>query len=177
MQLSSTKRSHNIGCWTRRAHMRSKNWRSMTKFDAISLPACGIRRPTARIAKEMLSALPRAERVAAYSAQLSNVRSALEWSFGSHGNDEIATRLAVASTQLFMELSLLIECQVWAERAIARLGDQHKNPAGEMEIYASYCPLAMMHTEGQQSARSLELFPGRWTLRSCRRILPTSSGF
>src|ERR1700690_3991426 len=75
----------------------------------------------------MLSAQPRAERVAAYSWQLSNVRSALEWSFGSHGNDEIATRLVVASTRLFIELALLIEWQAWAERAIARLGDQHKN--------------------------------------------------
>jgi predicted ATPase/DNA-binding winged helix-turn-helix (wHTH) protein len=77
--------------------------------------------------KEMLSARPRAERVAAYSRQIGNVRSALEWSFGSHGNDEIATRLAAASTRLFMELALLIEWQAWAERAIARLGDQHKN--------------------------------------------------
>src|SRR6266699_2787017 len=77
--------------------------------------------------KEMLSAQPRVERVAACSWQLSNVRSALEWSFGSHGNDEIATRLAAASTQLFIELALLIEWQAWAEQAIARLGDQHKN--------------------------------------------------
>jgi predicted ATPase/DNA-binding winged helix-turn-helix (wHTH) protein len=76
---------------------------------------------------EMLSAQPRAERVAAYSWQLGNVRSALEWSFGSHGNDEVATRLAAASTRLFMELALLIEWQAWAEQAIARLGDQHKN--------------------------------------------------
>jgi hypothetical protein len=63
----------------------------------------------------MLSALPRVDRVAAYSRQLSNVRSALEWSFGSHGNDEIATRFAAASRQLFMELGLLIEWQAWAE--------------------------------------------------------------
>jgi predicted ATPase/DNA-binding winged helix-turn-helix (wHTH) protein len=97
--------------------------------------------------KDMLSALPRAERVAAYSWQLSNVRSALEWSFGSHGNDEIATRVAAASTQLFLELSLLIDCRLWAERAIPRLGDQYKNSAREMEIYSSLS-LALMHTEG-----------------------------
>jgi predicted ATPase/DNA-binding winged helix-turn-helix (wHTH) protein len=77
--------------------------------------------------KEMLSAQPRAERVAAFSRQLSNVRSALEWSFGSHGNDEIATRLAVTSTQLFVELALLIEWQAWAEQAISRLRDQPSN--------------------------------------------------
>ena len=117
------------------------------EFDAISLRHAEFVTQQLESQKEMLSALPRAERVAAYSRQLSNVRSALEWSFGSHGNDEIATRLAAASTQLFMELSLLIEYQGWAEQAITRLGDQHKNSRREIEIYASL-PLALMHTEG-----------------------------
>jgi predicted ATPase/DNA-binding winged helix-turn-helix (wHTH) protein len=95
---------------------------------------------------EVLSALPKEERVAVYSRQLSNIRSALEWSFGSHGNHEIATRLAAASTQLFMELSLLVEWQSWAEQAIARLEDQHKNAHDEMEVYAS--PPALMNVDG-----------------------------
>ena len=77
--------------------------------------------------KEMLPTLPRTERVASYSWQLSNVRSALEWSFGSQCNEEIATRLAIASTGLFIELGLLIEWQGWAAQAITRLGDQNKN--------------------------------------------------
>jgi predicted ATPase/DNA-binding winged helix-turn-helix (wHTH) protein len=83
----------------------------------------------------------------AHSSQLGNIRAALEWSFGPSGDDEIATRLAAASTQRFLELSLLIECRVWAERAIARLGDQHKNSRREMEISTSLS-LALMHTEG-----------------------------
>jgi predicted ATPase/DNA-binding winged helix-turn-helix (wHTH) protein len=91
-----------------------------------------------------------------HSDQLGNIRAALEWSFGPQGNDEIATRLAAASTQLFLELSLLIECRIWAERAIARLGDQHKNSRREMEIYASLS-LALMHTEGS-SQRVREVF-------------------
>src|SRR5229473_1522255 len=81
------------------------------------------------------------------SSQLGNIRAALEWSFGPNGDDEIATRLAAASTQLFLELSLLIECRVWTERAIARLGDQQKNSRREMEIYASLS-LALMQSEG-----------------------------
>jgi predicted ATPase len=97
--------------------------------------------------KDTLSALPSAEGVAAYSWQLSNVRSALEWSFGAHGNDEIATRLAAASTQLFLELSLLIECQVWAERAITRLGDQRKDSRRDLEISTSLS-FALLHSEG-----------------------------
>jgi predicted ATPase/DNA-binding winged helix-turn-helix (wHTH) protein len=82
-----------------------------------------------------------------YYSQLGNIRAALEWSFGPHGDDEIATRLAAASTQLFLELSLLIECRVWAERAIVRLGKQHQNSRREMEIYASLS-VALMHSEG-----------------------------
>ena len=97
--------------------------------------------------KEVLATQARAERVAFYSSQLGNVRAALEWSFGPRGDDEIATRLAAASTQLFLELSLMIECQLWAERAIVRLGDRHKNSLREMEICASL-PLALMHMEG-----------------------------
>jgi predicted ATPase/DNA-binding winged helix-turn-helix (wHTH) protein len=97
--------------------------------------------------KEILSALPRTDRATAYYRQLSNVRSALEWSFGPHGNDEIATKLAAASTQLFLELSLLIECRVWAERAISRLGDQRKNSRRDLEISTSLS-FALMHSEG-----------------------------
>jgi predicted ATPase/DNA-binding winged helix-turn-helix (wHTH) protein len=97
--------------------------------------------------KEQLATLLKAERAAAYSRQLSNVRTALEWSFGPNGDDEIATRLAAASTQLFLELSLLIECRVWAERAIARLGNRHKNSRRELEISTSLS-LALMHSEG-----------------------------
>jgi predicted ATPase/DNA-binding winged helix-turn-helix (wHTH) protein len=100
--------------------------------------------------KEVLATQARADRVAFYSSQLGNVRAALEWSFGPHGDDEIATRLAAASTQLFLELSLMIECQVWAERGIGRLGDQHKNSRREMEICASL-PLVLMRTEESRS--------------------------
>jgi len=84
--------------------------------------------------------------ISTHSSQLGNIRAALEWSFGPTGDDEIATRRAAASTQLFLELSLLVECRIWAERAIARLGDQHKNSRREMEIYASLS-LAVMHIE------------------------------
>src|SRR5712671_397199 len=94
-----------------------------------------------------LSPLPQAERVAAHSRQLSDVRAALEWSFGPRGDAEIATRLAVPATQLLLELSLLTECQLWSERAIALLESQHPDPRREMEICATL-PFALMYTEG-----------------------------
>jgi predicted ATPase/DNA-binding winged helix-turn-helix (wHTH) protein len=97
--------------------------------------------------REILATQARTERVAFYSSQLGDVRAALEWSFGPHGDEEIATRLVAACTQLLLNLSLMIECQVWAERAIARLGDRHESSRREMEIHASL-PLALMHMEG-----------------------------
>ena len=91
--------------------------------------------------------LPQAERVAGHLRQVSDVRAALEWSFGPRGDAEIATRLAVPATQLFLELSLLSECQLWSERAIALLGSQHPDSRREMEICATL-PFALMYTEG-----------------------------
>jgi predicted ATPase/DNA-binding winged helix-turn-helix (wHTH) protein len=82
-----------------------------------------------------------------HSSQLGNIRAALEWSFGPRGDAEIATRLAVPATQLFLELSLLTECQLWSERAIALLGSQHPDSRREMEICAML-PFALMYTEG-----------------------------
>jgi predicted ATPase len=126
--------------------------------------------------REDLSALPGAERVAAYSDQLSNVRTALEWSFGPHGDAEMAMRLAAASTQVFLELSLLIECQAWAERAMASLGHLRQESRHAMEISASI-PLAMMHTEGNDQrvraafASALEIAIERGDLAYELRIL------
>src|SRR5712672_1514687 len=107
------------------------------EFDPISLRHAQYVIQQLESQKELLSAQPRTERVAAYSRQLSNVRSALEWSFGSHGNDDVATRLAVASTQPFMELSLLTEWQGWAEQAIARLEGRYRTSRHEIEVSAS----------------------------------------
>jgi predicted ATPase len=126
--------------------------------------------------REMMLALPRARRTAAYSDQLSDIRAALEWSFGPHGDDEIATRLAAASSQVFLELSLLIECQAWAERAIARLGTRNQNSRRAMEIYASL-PLVLMHTEGNDQhvrasfSRALEIATNQGDLAYELRLL------
>lgn len=91
--------------------------------------------------------IARAPATSARSGQLGNVRAALQWSFGPQGDDEIAIKLAAASTLRFLELSLLTECRIWAERAVARLGEQHQNSRREMEIYTSLS-LALIHSEG-----------------------------
>jgi predicted ATPase/DNA-binding winged helix-turn-helix (wHTH) protein len=108
------------------------------EFDPISLRHAEYVTQQLESQEEMLLALPRAERVAAYSRQLGNVRLALEWSFGSCRNDEIATRLAVASKQLFRELSLSIEWRGWAEQAIARREDQTQATRGRLAHRCSW---------------------------------------
>src|SRR5713226_7786157 len=42
---------------------------------------------------------------------LGNVRAALEWSFGPNGCDRTALRLAAAAAQLFLSMSLFLECR------------------------------------------------------------------
>jgi predicted ATPase/DNA-binding winged helix-turn-helix (wHTH) protein len=77
---------------------------------------------------------------------LGNLRAALEWSFGPAGNDRIALRLAAASAQLFLAMSLLLECRSWMEKAIGRMAADC-DARQQMEIQASLA-LSLMFTEG-----------------------------
>jgi predicted ATPase/DNA-binding winged helix-turn-helix (wHTH) protein len=77
---------------------------------------------------------------------LRNVRAALEWSFGPNGNDRAAIRLAAAAAQLFLAMSLLLECRNWMERAIDRMATDC-DARDQMEIHASLA-LSLMFTEG-----------------------------
>jgi predicted ATPase/DNA-binding winged helix-turn-helix (wHTH) protein len=76
---------------------------------------------------------------------VSNVRAALEWSLSDQGDKEVGTGLAAASAPLFLELSLLTECRIWMERAIAELdglGNRH-----EMELQEALA-VSLMFTKG-----------------------------
>jgi predicted ATPase/DNA-binding winged helix-turn-helix (wHTH) protein len=115
------------------------------EFDSISLRHAEYLTRQLESQNETLSTLRGAERIATYSRQLSDVRSALEWSFGSYGSDEIATRLAAASMRVFLGLSLLTEFQSWAQRALDRLGAQGKNTRRELEICTSLALELMSH--------------------------------
>ena len=77
---------------------------------------------------------------------LGNVRAALEWSFGSNGCDRTALRLAAAAAQLFLSMSLLLECQNWMEKAINRITSDCK-PQHQIEIHASFA-WSLMFTAG-----------------------------
>jgi predicted ATPase/DNA-binding winged helix-turn-helix (wHTH) protein len=77
---------------------------------------------------------------------IGNVRAALEWSFGPKGNDRTATRLAAAAAQLFLDMSLLLECRNWMERAID-LMIADCDPRHQMQVHAALA-LSLMFTEG-----------------------------
>jgi predicted ATPase len=126
------------------------------EFDSISLRHAEYVTRQLESQKEPLSTLRGAERIAAYSRQLSDVRSALEWSFGSQGSDEIATRLVAASMGLFLGLSLWTECRTWAERALDRLVAHGENSRRELEICVSLsfalmtAGSALVHTDSER---------------------------
>jgi len=77
---------------------------------------------------------------------IGNVRAALEWSFGPKGNDGTAIRLAAAAAQLFLHMSLLLECRKWMERAIDRM-IADCDPRHQMQVHAALA-LSLMFTEG-----------------------------
>lgn len=77
---------------------------------------------------------------------LGNIRAALEWSFGSSGNDDTAIRMAAAAAKLFLAMSFFVECRGWMEKAVDRMAVDC-DPQDQMEIHASLA-LSLMFTAG-----------------------------
>jgi len=94
--------------------------------------------------------------------QLGNVRAALNWSFSDRGDPPVSTALAAVSAPLFLERSLLSECQRWTEHALAALDRASRGSRREMELQASL-GLSSMFTKGNREevrsalTRGLEL--------------------
>ncbi|WP_407178660.1 ATP-binding protein [Bradyrhizobium sp. STM 3562] len=83
--------------------------------------------------------------------QFGNIRAALMWCFSERGERAIGVALAVASMPLFLELSLLTECQLWATRAIEALDDGSNRNAGQELKLRAALGLALMLTKGTTS--------------------------
>jgi predicted ATPase/DNA-binding winged helix-turn-helix (wHTH) protein len=68
---------------------------------------------------------PQAEWLNIYGRHLDNVRAALDWAFSAEGDPQIGVALTVAVVPLWVQLSLLGECRMRVERALAALdGDE-----------------------------------------------------
>ncbi len=89
--------------------------------------------------------------------QLGNIRSALDFSFGDDGDLKIGVRLAAASAPVFLNLSHLLECQIWCGRALAdakaATGNTSSGIAPEVELeLQGALGTALMFTQGNGTA-------------------------
>jgi predicted ATPase/DNA-binding winged helix-turn-helix (wHTH) protein len=69
-----------------------------------------------------------------YVDQLGNIRAALDWCFAEDMGGHLRVQLAVAASNLFIQLSLLDECLHLTERAIAALESHHRGTRLEMQL-------------------------------------------
>lgn len=72
--------------------------------------------------------------LAGHALSLDNVRAGLDWCFADDGDVEVGTALAAAAGPFYMALSLLTECQEWADRSIASLGEALRGTRREVEL-------------------------------------------
>lgn len=93
------------------------------------------------------SAAERAPHLAAFS----NVRAALEWSFGPNGSVELGVGLATAAAPVFLAMSLLKECHRWSERALLALNDATRGGADEMQLQSALA-MSLTFTVGNTDA-------------------------
>lgn len=94
-----------------------------------------------------------ASRRGAHLRELHNIRAGLEWCFGDEGSKGTGVRLATAATPVFFAMSLLTECQQWAQRAILELDVTVHGGRQEMRLQAALA-LSSMWTSGN----SIETF-------------------
>ena len=87
-----------------------------------------------------------AEWLADYGHSIGDVRSALAWAFSSDGDEAIGVALTVAAIPLWVQLSLIDECRVGIDRALARVGPW-RTDRDEMKLYAGLAA-ALLHERG-----------------------------
>jgi predicted ATPase/DNA-binding winged helix-turn-helix (wHTH) protein len=80
---------------------------------------------------------PTAEWLATYRTEIDNFRSALDWAFSLSGDAALGIRLTVAMVPLWMQLSLIEECRIGLERALARLEETEQNARPKMKLFTA----------------------------------------
>lgn len=94
-----------------------------------------------------------------YFVSINNVRAALEWSFGEHGDIDVGIKLAAAAVSVFQVMSLFPECQRWSERALLALDDTAKGSIAEMHLQAGL-GISRMYLQGGRETSQLALNRG-----------------
>ena len=85
--------------------------------------------------------------VRSLAEHLGNTRAALEWCFSELGDRALGVQLAAAAVPMFMELSLLRECQHWVELALSSLPETERGTRRELALQAGL-GVATMFTRG-----------------------------
>jgi predicted ATPase/DNA-binding winged helix-turn-helix (wHTH) protein len=88
---------------------------------------------------------------AAIADQFANIRAALTWCFSERGDRATGVALAAAAMPFFLKLSLFVECQLWARRAIEQLEATNHNLKHDLDLHAAL-GLALLLTKGTTDA-------------------------
>jgi predicted ATPase/DNA-binding winged helix-turn-helix (wHTH) protein len=94
-----------------------------------------------------------------YTPHIGNVRAALGWALSEHGDVAVGIELITWAAPLFVGLSLLDECRVWCERALAALDDASRGTRQEM-ILQEALAMSSMLTKGHTDQVRAELERG-----------------
>jgi len=89
------------------------------------------------------------EWLAAYRGQLDDLRIAVDWAFSPGGDVATGIALVVAAIPLWLQLSLINECHVNVERAIAREPAENESDQRRMKLQAAL-GWSLMYTSGPQ---------------------------
>ena len=127
---------------------------STRAYAQTKLVAAGERDAVARAhATDLCELLEREQRidrdaqVRSLATYLGSARAALDWTFSESGDRKLGARLAAAAVPMFMELSLLRECQHWVEVAMESLDDADRGTRRELNLQAAL-GVAEMFTRG-----------------------------
>ncbi|SCB58592.1 non-specific serine/threonine protein kinase [Rhizobium aethiopicum] len=135
-------------------------WRLLETVRVYSLEKLGdgedFRRTMCKVAKHFLKFFkPFSERrtlsaaienITHYRREIDNLRAALRWALSEGGKGPLGAKLAAISSDFWTAISLVSEAGDWAERALARLGDEN----GSRTEMVLRCALgyALIYTQG-----------------------------
>ena len=91
---------------------------------------------------------PTAEWLAEYGREIDNLRVALDWAFSPTGDSPIGVALTAAAVPLLMHMSLVEECRIRVEQALAAIENgAGPDPPREMKLHAAL-GAALLYTKG-----------------------------
>ena len=93
------------------------------------------------------------QRRSIHSWQMGDVKAALEWSFSPSGDAAIGVALAACAAPLFLNVSMLSECQRWCQKAISALNEADRGTYRELTLQTS---LAMSSMFAQGDSREVD---------------------